>query len=218
MDPDGRIFFNKFEAQFVKEVLGNNGLYIYYTTAYFPFSKDGRSGSFPFVYGMIFYDKATYNNPIENGKNIFIHEIFHQVQYLTNPLSFLKLIEEFGLNNQMANEGSIIGSVTLTRHDESTYKKYFYDGITKEDYTYGYEKWNLSKMKNYNNLSDLPYFESQAQFVGDYAELYFNERYGESGNDYDRKRLYQMSRIMSNSGYENTEAVKWCQENLKDYQ
>ncbi|MBP5437486.1 MAG: hypothetical protein J6Y30_05835 [Treponema sp.] len=61
--------------------------------------------------------------------------------------------------------------------------------------------------------------ESQAQFVGDYAEEYFKARYGggftgtEKQIKSKKENLLKMANIMSNSGFQFTEAVKWVLEN-----
>lgn len=64
----------------------------------------------------------------------------------------------------------------------------------------------------YHSLSDLPYLEAQAQFVGEYGSNYYGARY--NNKEFDKTYLKQMANIMSNSGYGDTEAVKWI-ENLK---
>ena len=170
-----------------------------------------RAGSF--VNRWVFLEVDTFVNPMAADKNTFIHELYHQIQYYQNPFCQIGLISEFSLNEQMANKGSIIGYEAHSLHDGGMYTKPVYDGKTVENYTYQYDKFNLSK---YETLSDFPFYEAQAQFVGDYAELYFNARFGKLENpDEDKMRLKQMSIIMNNSGYENTEAVRWILKDMK---
>ena len=66
-------------------------------------------------------------------------------------------------------------------------------------------------------MSDLPYYEAQAQFVGDYAELYFQMRFdycSPSQKETNQKKLREMARIMRNSGYGETEAVRWIENDM----
>ena len=63
------------------------------------------------------------------------------------------------------------------------------------------------------SLSDLSFYESQAQLVGDFAEYYYAERYS-SGVKYawQKNDMKKMAEILNNSGYK-TEAVNWVLEN-----
>ena len=214
IDPDGRIYKNEFEAIFVEQVLGEEGLAVYYCSNFLPWAPEDCGISLPILpFMFIAYDKATYDNPILNNKNTFIHEIFHQIQYFSDPKAFVKLVGEFFLDEQMAKKGRLIGYEThYLQGNGGMYTTPVYDGNTVSRYVYQYEKFNLTK---YKTLSDLPFYESQAQFVGDYADLYYEARYDEGLNSYDQYILKQMARIMKNSGYEETEAVKWIESNIK---
>ncbi len=214
IDPDGRIYKNEFEAIFVEQVLGEEGLAVYYCSNFLPWAPEDCGISLPILpFMFIAYDKATYDNPILNNKNTFIHEIFHQIQYFSDPKAFVKLVGEFFLDEQMAKKGRLIGYEThYFQGNGGMYTTPVYDGNTVSRYVYQYEKFNLTK---YKTLSDLPFYESQAQFVGDYADLYYEARYDEGLNSYDQYILKQMARIMKNSGYEETEAVKWIESNIK---
>lgn len=214
IDPDGRIYKNEFEAIFVEQVLGEEGLAVYYCSNFLPWAPEDCGISLPILLFMfIAYDKATYDNPILNNKNTFIHEIFYQIQYFSDPKAFVKLVGEFFLDEQMAKKGRLIGYETHYLQDNGgMYTTPVYDGNTVSRYVYQYEKFNLTK---YKTLSDLPFYESQAQFVGDYAELYFDARFGGGLHTYNQYILKQMARIMKNSGYEETEAVKWIESNIK---
>ena len=208
VDPDGRLFFNKFEAQFVKEVLGNKGLDVYYTSVYIPLSIEDRSASLPFAQGIVCYDTDTFCDPIGNDPNTFIHELFHQIQYDFLPISFVSLIKELLLNKQMENVGKKIGVklVENTGNSNMSYKLVdIYDGKTLINYTYQYDE----SLESYNSLRDLPFYEAQAQFVGDFAEDYYNARYGGGLDIESAALLKRKAEIMSNSGFRNTEAVKW---------
>lgn len=199
VDPDGRMYNNPFEKEFVYQVLGAVGVFVYNSSIILPVPNIWRAGSF--IGGLVFYDW-----------NTFIHELFHQIQYNLDFGAFPKLIQEYALNNQMAENGSIIGTEKCYRPDGSYYYKYIYDGKTIDNYTYQYSNSNLSE---YKTLSDLPFYEAQAQFVGDYAELYFKARFGNGIDSYNQYKLKQMARIMKNSGYEETEAVKWIESNIE---
>ena len=212
IDPDGRMYKNPFEKEFVCQVLGSKGVNAYEHSWKFSISDKYRSGSL--IFGFVFYESDVYDNPMEKGKNVntFIHELFHQVQYGSDIGAFPELILEYCLNKDKAEYGSIIGIETCYDFNGSSYIKYVYDSKPVDNYTYQYESWNLSK---YNTLSDLPFLESQAQFVGDYAELYFEARFGNGIGTYTQYKLKQMARIMKNSGYEDTEAVRWIENDIK---
>ena len=214
IDPDGRETFEithcipgfNFERKFVQQVLGEIGTWIYDNAIIWPLAVDGRSGSFPLM--NIAYDPKVAANPILEDKNTFIHEIYHQIQYLTIPNAFFTLIDEFELNEQMAKYGNLIGYEAGQSANNilgCTLIKPVYDGKTVINYTYQYDK----SLKNYTSLKDLPFLESQAQFVGDYAEEYYKARYGEGLNAEASALLKRRAEIMSNSGYKYTEAVKW---------
>lgn len=113
----------------------------------------------------------------------------------------------------MAHLGNIVGYEIHYHPRAGKYTTPIHDGNTVSRYVYQYEKNNLSK---YKTLSDLPFLESQAQFVGDYAELYFDARFGKLQNPSENKtKLKQMAEIMKNSGYEETGAVKWILNEMK---
>jgi len=226
IDPDGRepktafsVYYiegSHYERQFVQEVLGNMGTYIYDNAIIWPLAVNGRSGSFPLM--NIAYDPKVAANPILEDKNTFIHEIYHQIQYLTIPNSFFALIDEFALNEQMAKYGKLIGykdSELTNSILGATMPKPVYDGKTVINYTYQYDK----SLESYTSLKDFPFYESQAQFVGDYAEEYFKARYGGGFTGTEKQikskeeNLLKMANIMSNSGFQFTEAVKWVLEN-----
>jgi hypothetical protein len=58
----------------------------------------------------------------------------------------------------------------------------------------------------------MTYYESQAQMVGDFAEMYYDGRYGSGLTASDKTKIKEMSRILEASGIK-TEATKWVQEN-----
>jgi len=210
IDPDGRETFFipgfDFERKFVQQVLGEIGTWIYDNAIIWPLAVNGRSGSFPLM--NIAYDPKVAANPILEDKNTFIHEIYHQIQYLTIPNAFFTLIDEFELNEQMAKYGNLIGYEAGQSANNilgCTLIKPVYDGKTVINYTYQYDK----SLKNYTSLKDLPFLESQAQFVGDYAEEYYKARYGGVVDAEASALLKRRAEIMSNSGYKYTEAVKW---------
>ena len=207
VDPDGRLYKNRFEQIFVYQVLGEIGLLMYARSKFIsvPF-KNFRSGSV--IGGVIAYDKETYKNPTltYKSRNTFIHEIFHQVQYYKEIGAFPELVNEYVINEAVSKIGLNPTIEVEKSNSILLWKIRIIPGDIIIDYTYEYDKQNLGK---YKTLDDLPYYESQAQFVGDYASLYFEERFGKGLLPTQKDQLKQMAIIMNNSGYENTEAVRW---------
>ena len=148
IDPDGRIYKNEFEAIFVEQVLGEEGLAVYYCSNFLPWAPEDCGISLPILpFMFIAYDKATYDNPILNNKNTFIHEIFHQIQYFSDPKAFVKLVGEFFLDEQMAKKGRLIGYEThYFQGNGGMYTTPVYDGNTVSRYVYQYEKFNLRRV------------------------------------------------------------------------
>lgn len=60
----------------------------------------------------------------------------------------------------------------------------------------------------------MPYYEAQAQMVGDFAELYSKAKAGEVLNGMQKKALKDAATILSNSGFES-EAITWVKENVE---
>ncbi|MEM5948959.1 hypothetical protein WKV44_10470 [Spirochaetia bacterium 38H-sp] len=78
---------------------------------------------------------------------------------------------------------------------------------------YSFGDYKITDLAEYNELSDMPYLESQAQMVGDFALLYYKARYGSGLSNAEQKVIREMSRILQNSGI-LSEAVTWVSENL----
>ena len=217
-DPDGKILNSVFELQFVKEVLGNDGLFAYLSAFRIKLSGKDRSGSFPISIGLILYSEDIYNDPMnsgDKGRNTFIHEIFHQMQYDTDITAFPHLIKEYFLNEDIEKNGLFLGYDYVESNNFVGFSiNKVYDGNPVINYVYGYDIKNLSK---YNTLSDLPFYEAQAQLVGDFAELYYTARYGGGFDIYTAPEkstiIKEQARIMQKSNY-NTEAVQWVLENF----
>ena len=72
--------------------------------------------------------------------------------------------------------------------------------------------YSLNNIDDIDDLSDIPYLEAQAQFVGNFAELYYKIRYEDSSIG--MKQLVKMNQIIENSGI-YSEVTKWIDENLK---
>ena len=213
IDPDGRIQHDALEIRFVREVLGERGLEIYNNTSFvwIPNICGLRSASWDISDGVIFLTSDIYSRPMasDDGRETFIHELYHQIQYadapkgiklfaknpykvpLPNNLSFKisgafpDLISEYKINNEMSEVGI-------------------------DNYTYQYDAFDLSK---YKTLNDLVHKEAQAQFMGVFGKYYYRERYA-GGVDYPwhRTQMIQMAEILKNSGFD-TEAVNWVLEN-----
>ena len=134
----------------------------------------------------IYIEGKQYDSPMKTsrGREILIHEIYHQIQYQQDSGAFSALMDESLLNKEKYANGF-------------------------ENYTYDY------KLKFRNNelstLTDLDFYEAQAQFVGDFGKMYYEQRYlKNSGPD---SNLKDMAEVMANSGFADTEAVKWALQN-----
>ncbi len=193
-DPTGRTPLSSSEISYVKEILGDIGK-IAIEKAEVIAIKPGRAASTPLFYsGQLWLPLDIYNNTLGSydGKNTLIHESFHQVQYLfepcgctmvTGPSAFQTLISEQGLYS--------LGGIDV----------------------YSYGDYRLTDLSQYSMLSDIPYYEAQAQMVGDFSELYSRAKNGEKLSDIQIRGLKNSAIILSNSGF-NSEAIKWVKENI----
>ncbi len=213
-DPDGRSDYERKEkpqfvkktehAEFLQFLLGDAGSKAYWNASIFTTSGD-RSGSF--IGDIIFYEESVVINPFENRKtvNTFVHEIWHQVQYDTDPKIFSKLVDEFVLNERVGKFGL---KPDIKFYDTNSIMGGSFS-ITPvgpiKGFTYIYNEYTLSDLMT---LSDLPYYEAQAQFVGDFGSLVYEGYYNNGLDKHQKDLLKQMATIMKNSGYD-TGAVKW---------
>jgi RHS repeat-associated protein len=186
-DPDGRANRSQAEIKFVKELLGSLGEHIHRNSDFIEI-PDGRSASTPLFYSkQIWLGASIFSNPMgsSDGRNTLIHELFHQVQYSFEP-------------------GGAASGLSPSAFDQLIVEQGLYSmGINVYDYG------NLSQ---YSSLSDMPYYESQAQMVGDFAELYYDGRYGGGLTSDNKMKIKEMARILDASGIK-TEATKWVQKN-----
>lgn len=194
IDPDGKRSLSYYEKSYISEVLGNVGNYAV-SNAFVINLPNGRSASTHLFYvGQIWLSNDIYSNPLSTlkGRNILVHECFHQIQYLFEPGGLTVVNGPSAFENLLYEQGLYsIGNIDV--------------------YSYGdYRSTDLSK---YNSLSDMPYYESQAQMVGDFAELYYLGKKGYSLSEKQRDALKYSSRILSNSGFDS-EAIKWVKENI----
>jgi hypothetical protein len=195
-DPEGRRYISASEAKFIKEVLGDIGIKATKDAIVFSISGN-RAGSTNIAYfGQIWLSKGISSNPLasKEGRNTFIHEVFHQIQEFFEPSGLLP--NPVTGNSAMAK---LIGEQWL-----------YNDGKGEPIYDFGdYTKINLSQ---YSKLSDIPYYEAQAQMVGDFAELYSTAKSGGGLSDNQKTAIKDMANILNNSGFKS-EAIQWVQEN-----
>lgn len=195
IDPDGRTPLSSSEIKYIKEILGDIGK-IATENAHIISIKPERAASTPLFYlRQIWLPSDICNNPLSSyeGKNTLIHESFHQVQYLfepggctmvTGPSAFQILISEQGLYS--------LGGIDV----------------------YSYGDYTVTDLSQYKTLSDIPYYEAQAQMVGDFAELYSRAKNGEKLSENQINGLKNSAIILSNSGFKS-EAIKWVNENIE---
>ena len=215
-DPDGRIQRDALETRFVKEVLGDKGLEIFNKTTFLwvpSFGGNIKPSSWNIGNGVTFLTTGIYSRPMASsyGRNMFIHELFHQMQYVNDPTKIsivpknyfrLPFLNNLEIDTKLGAFPSLVIEFKINLDMEKTW------GI--EEFTYNYS-YDLSK---YESLSDLGYLEAEAHFVADFAELYYDIRYGGEFAKYKKYRLKQMAEIMKNSGYD-FEAVKWIENDMQ---
>ena len=195
IDPDGRRNLSYEEYSFIREILGNIGTTAI-SNATIINSPSGRSASTHLFYsGQIWLSNDIYYNPLGSydGKNTLIHEAFHQVQYLFNP-----------------------GGCTLVNgpsaFDYLLCEQYLYTSGKVDVYSFG--DYRITDLSQYTTLDDIEYYESQAQMVGDFAELYSLAKDGRKLSEKQSKALKDAATILSNSGFKS-EAIEWVKENIE---
>jgi RHS repeat-associated protein len=195
-DPDGRRDISAAEASFINEVLGDIGSYATRNTKIVEI-PDGRAASTRLAYsGQIWLGSSIFSNPLSRSysRNTFMHEVFHQVQHMFEPSGLIP--------------GIVFGSSAMDKL--ITEQMLYGDG----EPVYDFGDFTKTDLATYSKLSDMPYYESQAQMVGDFAELYSTAKGGGTLSPTQTKAIKDMARILSNSGF-NTEAVKWVGENIE---
>ena len=204
VDPDGKRDLSYSEISFIEEILGNIGKLANSNVDVVKIPKGkfyGRSASIPslpFVplcyQKRIFLSYEIYHTPLESskGKNTLIHESFHQVQYLleNNGCTFVNGPDAF---------------------QNLAFEQVLYSSGKIDVYSFG--DYTITDLSQYSKLSDIPYYESQAQMVGDFAQLYSLAKKGFILSNEQNKALKESARILSNSGFES-EAIKWVKENI----
>jgi hypothetical protein len=186
-DPDGRTDRSQAEIKFVKEVLGSLGEHIHRNSDFIKI-PDGRSVSTPLFYSkQIWLGASIFSNPMgsSDGRNTLIHELFHQVQYSFEP-------------------GGAASGLSPSAFDQLIVEQ----GL----YSMGIDVYDYGDLSQYSSLSDMTYYESQAQMAGDFAGLYYDGRYGGGLTSDNKIKIKEMARILDASGIK-TEATKWVQEN-----
>jgi hypothetical protein len=124
-----------------------------------------------------------------------MEEAFHQVQMFLYPGPTLYP------NIICQNYNPMLGAFGNLIEEQMSYGK----GIAVYDY---------GDLSQYKTMYEMPYFESQARMVGDYAELYIKARKGISLSIEQINLLKEMNRILINTGF-ISQATNWVKENIK---
>jgi RHS repeat-associated protein len=188
-DPDGRYLLysrkiDKDEAALVKKMLGVDAYFREISVSVYSNLPMGRSASLPG--GRILLDKkVTPTMGSSKNKGVFIHEFYHQIQYIQSPLTAWSRLEE-----------------------EQTIDFLNFD----DPYSYGsYEHGN--DLGVYSTIHDIPYLEGQAQLVEEFTFLYDIYENGGYLSDIQKKALKEQARILKNSDYKS-EAINTVLDNL----
>ena len=133
-----------------------------------------------------------------NGRNAFGSEIGTRYRYIDDTP--LVPMTEAGKANGSNAASSASAAKTRSRPNNEYVLYSFGEPVAMTD-------------DSGTSLSDLSFYESQAQLVGDFAEYYYAERYS-SGVKYawQKNDMKKMAEILNNSGYK-TEAINWVLEN-----
>ena len=194
MDPDGRRDLTVEEIDFIYEILGNDGLAVTDNLSVKMAPKD-RAGSM--IWHTIYLERSVYVDSLKTsrGKNDLIHETFHQVQFMFNS--------------------AIPSIIPLVGIGESAWDKL---GMEQLLFATGFDVYSFGDYRDYDIsiyscLNDIPFLEAQAQLVGNYAQLYDNAKNGIKLSEKEKKALKKSAEILNNSGFEESESVKWVLEN-----
>ena len=197
LDPDGNRFLTAKEKDFVSEILGDKSEFV--TSAIILPLPGNRAVSLPVgVIGLTSNYQKQLNDHVSVNK--LIHESYHQVQYFDHNSDK----REKNLYEKISDK---ISSKNMT--------KLVFLSFVSEQFSYtlnNNEVYKYGSIDDIGKLSDITYLEAQAQFVGDFAELYYKIRY--EGSLIGMKQLVKMNQIIENSGI-YSEATKWIDENLK---
>jgi hypothetical protein len=199
IDPDGERDISVAEAAFIREILGDVGTMATRRTKIY-ISPNGRGASLRSFYsGQIYLEQSHFVAPLSSyeGKEELLHEVYHQVQEMFEPGGIF-----FGM--------SLTGPTSAV--DKLDYEQGLYNsGINV--YAAGDYTAVGTDLSKHSSLSQLPYYESQAELVGKFASLYSRAKDGTVLNTYEKQSLKNMARIMSNSGIDS-EATRWVKENF----
>jgi RHS repeat-associated protein len=78
---------------------------------------------------------------------------------------------------------------------------------------YGVDVYYYGELSKFSKLEDMYTYESRAAMVGDFAEYYYDARYGFGLSSERKIKIKEMVRILEGSGF-NTEAMQWVRDNL----
>ena len=226
IDPDGKRPMTAYEKNFAIEILGNAA-----PSDVKVFKNFTDAGSFSSPLGnIILMQKSLYSDSMTGGNqlSIFMHELFHQVQYSENPagiklyagvyvevsasVSIKKTGRSLGISADVKGYiGACVGMTASMGVFPKLANEFVIDEYMriKDEHKSVYIYGDLSQ---YNRLSDFPYLESQAQMVGDFSFFYYQERYGTGLGIADKINIKRMAEILKNSGYKS-KAIKWVLEN-----
>lgn len=189
---------NNIELDFIKEIFGNIGLQAVKKSTIFKLpaniNAEGAAWNLSFK-GLIWVKENIYNNSLQSAddRDTFIHEVFHQIQYYLTP----------GITN-IPNPVQGTGAFDNLINEQLIYDEHEKRGI---------DVYNYNNLKNYNKLSDLPFLESQAKMVGNFAGLYYRARYGSGIIADEKETARKMAELLRASNY-NSEAIRWVLQNL----
>jgi RHS repeat-associated protein len=79
--------------------------------------------------------------------------------------------------------------------------------------SWGVDVYFYGDLSKFTKLEDFYTYESQAAMVGDFAEYYYDARYGYGLSDDRKTKIKEMVRILDGSGFD-TEAMQWVRDNL----
>jgi hypothetical protein len=216
------------ELNFVREVLGPIGERAYRNSEIKLLNIKGQEkAGFSPIGGTIYLGSTYLQDPMSKpeGRNLLIHEVFHQVQYIQGA-PFSSLVMEALIHDRQIESAWVALDNAKSSGDPNRIKranKRYTRALERAAnsvpalrnvYDYEYDLINLFHKSTNPKLSDLPYYEAQAQLVGFFAQYYYKARHDgmplKFQEEYEIKKMVQ---ILKNSGF-TTEATRWVDANL----
>jgi len=215
------------ELKFIREILGPIGERAYRNSVIFELIlKDYKDGGFSFPVfecGIVNLGSNHFSNPLDSleGRDLLVHEMFHQVQYIQD-IPFANLIKEFIIHDRIiqfaeiaAENANKFGSATFINLTQKLLEYSYNRANTRVPPpldVYAYDIDILFQKSLSPKLSDLPYYEAQAELVGHFAKYYYEARHMQKLPHFYGDRIIKMAQILENSGF-ITEATRWVYEN-----